>query len=396
MMVYVHSPFCESICSYCVYNGTSGVDTDIENRYFEEYLPRQIEKYYPILDKLNIHSMYFGGGTPNHKGQISQLEPAIEALRPYIDKGLEEMTVELHMGYDVTRKQIHTLREWGFTTVIICVQTFDIDVLKAKNRLCGFFSSDEYAKHIDKVSSWCHEEGLQVGMDLMCFLDMDSSYSVMKKDLMYIHNMTSLPEEVSIAPIYQNRTGENFSKTYDLLLSGLTDLYNIEYSKGSSSFMKIIRFFKKGIPTDRLYTFEMFLDDGDNFSWNVSCLGIGSYKNKNKGVYSNIDSTYTIVESCNDPSDEPHYFLTREVSFWNKCRNVIDFFERECEYRNPPLNFTISIKNSPNKNNFHISEDDSVYFEYSVCLNEELGTKLSSKIRSMSEEDIKLMELKGI
>ena len=396
VMVYVHSPFCENVCSYCVYNGTSGVATNTENRYFEEYLPRQIKKYYQILDKLNIHSMYFGGGTPNHKGQISQLRPAIEALRPYIYKGLEEMTIELHMGYEVTRDQIHTIKEWGFTTVILCVQTFDIDVLKTKNRLCRFSSSDDYARHIDEVSSWCHEEGLQVGMDLMCFLDMDSSYSVMEKDLTYIHSMSNLPDEVTIAPVYQNRTGENFSKTYDLLFTGLTDLYDIESSRNVTSYVKVIRFFKKGISAERLYTFKKFLDDGDSPSWNNSCLGIGSYKNKNKGVYSNINSIYTIVESCDDPSDEPCYILTREVSFWDKCRNVIDFFERECEYRNPPVNFTVSIKNSPSKDNFHISEDDSVYFEYSSCFNEELGTKLSSKIRSMTEEDIKLMELEGV
>lgn len=386
-MVYIHSPFCESQCTYCVYRGKPGVPKVIEDQYFQEYLPNQIRKYYPVLDKLDVHSVYFGGGTPNHRGDIEHLRPAIEALKPYIDKGLVEMTIELHMGYEVTEEQIKTLKEWGFTTVILCVQTFDTELLKKKHRLCNF-SDMMYWKHVDEVSCFCKRNGLFVGMDLLGFFD----NFVLKSDLEIIkHSFEFPPEEVTIAPIYQDRTEENYPKIYKDVVSILKPMYKPDLNLEDNKTVKVIRYFQD-LNTDR-YSFTEFLEDETAATWNVSCLGIGSYNNSDKWTFSNINQAYTITEHCTDVNEEPKYFLNRSISFWDKCRNVIDAFEKQCNYNDPPWGFCVSVRNNPNRHRYVDSQDESVFFSYDGCGdNPKLAKKLFQWLKQMNDLDVKNLE----
>ena len=388
-MVYIHSPFCESQCSYCVYRGRPGVPKVIEDQYFQEYLPNQIRKYYPVLDKLDIHSMYFGGGTPNHRGDIEHLRPTVEALKPYIDRGLTEMTIELHMGYEVTERQIKTLKEWGFTTVILCTQAFDTDVLKKKHRLCNF-KKDEYWRHVDEVSGLCKKYGLFTGMDLLEF----SNSSELESDLGTVQNSFKFPpDEITIAPLYQSRTEESYVNVYRKIAETLNSSYIPDLDIENNKSVKVIRFFKN--PDSGRYLFKEFLEDETAFVWNVSCLGIGSYNNIDKWTYSNINQSYTITEHCTDIEEEPKYFLNRSISFWDKCRNIIDAFEEQCNYNDPPWGFSISMKNNPERHRFTDSQDESIFFGYDNCGgNITLAENLFRWLKKMKDSDVRKLECK--
>lgn len=388
VMIYVHSPFCESQCTYCVYRGTPGVPRTIESSYYNDYLPNQIRKYYPILDTLDVHSIYFGGGTSNHRGNIEQLRPAFEALKPYIDRGLKEVSIELHMGYEVTEEQIDTLREWGVTTVVLCVQTFNTDLLREKHRY-NRFSMDAYWKHVDEVSGLCHKHGLYVGMDLLAFFE---DFDTLRQDLStIIYLFENPPDEVSVAPIYQNRTARNYPSAYTEIVSSLRPLYTPELSIGDNSSVKVIRSFR--VPGDiSHYTFRNFMDDETSAVWNTSCLGIGSYRNPDKWTFSTINNSYTITEQCMDLSEEPRYYLNRGVSFWDKCRNIIDALERECNYCDPPYDFILRVRNNPELHPYTDTRDESVYFGFDNCCDSELTKRLSDWIRGLSPEAVRDLE----
>ena len=392
VMVYIHSPFCEQRCSYCVYRGMPGVPKDIEERYFSEYLPHQIEKYYPVLDTLSIRSFYFGGGTPNHRGDIEHLRPVVEALRPYTED-IEEMAIELHMGYEVTYEQLKTLKDWGFTTIILCAQTFNTEVLKTKNRLCQF-EGDSYWQHIDKVSGWCKELGIQTGMDLMYFPKDPSGLETLKSDLKIItEKFSNPPDEVTVAPFYEDRNEDNFAQIYAESVEGLAPLYSPHLNMEKNKSCKVIRFFQ-GEKYRFMYSFIPFLEDGTSISWGVSTLGIGSYNNLDKWTFSNINQTYTLVEECTSIEEEPKYVLTKEISFWDKCRNIIDFMEEACCHNDPPSEFCLHIKNNPETDLYKIQEDNSVYFGFSNNQNQVLGNILVRTISSLGEEGVREIELR--
>ena len=117
--LYVHIPFCTSICNFCPYCKVP-YDPDLCGRYIDALL-REIELVggqYP--GKKRVTSLYFGGGTPalaaDRLGQI------IEALRAHFDI-TEGIGVELHPD-NVTPAVLSVLRGAGVTKLSIGVQSF--------------------------------------------------------------------------------------------------------------------------------------------------------------------------------------------------------------------------------------------------------------------------------
>ena len=58
--VYIHIPFCNSICSYCDF--CKFLNNDIWASNYLTYLKKEIDKYY---EKDMVKTLYIGGGTPS-------------------------------------------------------------------------------------------------------------------------------------------------------------------------------------------------------------------------------------------------------------------------------------------------------------------------------------------
>ena len=347
-MLYIHSPFCEQQCSYCVYRGRRPEKEEVFHQYYYDYLPRQIERNLPILGSLpSVPEVYFGGGTANFRGQLFHLEPVIDLIRPFTQKA-EEVTIELHMGYPVTRDQINWLKKQGFTTVILCVQNLLTKVLKRKHRLC-LLSQDDYVSQLRDVIEWCHEEELFVGVDLMFFPADEEGISELHQSVSLLEDFTDPPDELSIATEYAERNPLEMLMVFEGLKEShpfLEKKMELEYPLQNSLQIRVVRWFAPN-RKERMYGFIPFLDDEEQFACS-SVLGIGSYQNSDKDTYSVINGVYTIAEKCSDLQKEPSYLLLREVSFWDRCRNTIDFLEKEVfQGINPPRNALLSFCNNP-------------------------------------------------
>ena len=111
VMMYIHSPFCKTNCTYCVYRGTTKYNEDEYNKYYYEYLPSQIDKYKEIIDSQYIPYCYFGGGTPSINGTLDHLIPTFEKIK---DLKFKEKTIELHTGWEITDDQLKILKKHNF------------------------------------------------------------------------------------------------------------------------------------------------------------------------------------------------------------------------------------------------------------------------------------------
>jgi oxygen-independent coproporphyrinogen-3 oxidase len=134
--LYLHLPFCESLCTFCACNTVITRDHRREEGYVDLlstewalYLDRV-----PAMKQRPLLGVHLGGGTPTffsaeHLERI--LRPMLENTR--IDHDRFEASVEVHPGH-TTREQLSTLHQLGFTRISIGVQDFDPEVQRLVNR----------------------------------------------------------------------------------------------------------------------------------------------------------------------------------------------------------------------------------------------------------------------
>lgn len=116
--LYVHIPFCRSLCHFCPYCKTV-YQQDQAERYLDSLLG-EIALATAGHKKRQVTSLYFGGGSPALLA--SRLGEVVRALEEHfvITQGVG---VELHPE-DVTVPVLKTLREAGVTKLSIGVQSF--------------------------------------------------------------------------------------------------------------------------------------------------------------------------------------------------------------------------------------------------------------------------------
>ena len=117
--LYVHIPFCRSICNFCPYCKVP-YEKEVCERYLDALIReiRLVGAQYP--GKKTVTSLYFGGGTPalaaDRVGEI------IAAIREHFTV-TEGIGIELHPD-DVRPDVLRTLREAGVTKISIGIQSF--------------------------------------------------------------------------------------------------------------------------------------------------------------------------------------------------------------------------------------------------------------------------------
>jgi len=123
--LYLHIPFCETICSFCPFVRGRYRTPDLIERYVAA-LVREIEvkARYGSLTSVPIGAIFVGGGTPSllNPDQIRRLG---EAINHHFDlSGLREFSFEFEVK-SVTLEAVRALKEIGVTHGRFGVQTFD-------------------------------------------------------------------------------------------------------------------------------------------------------------------------------------------------------------------------------------------------------------------------------
>ena len=126
--LYIHIPFCESLCPYCPYNRTLYI-AEIAARYVRA-LHNEIEHYYSLLGDTEIGSIYFGGGTPTTL--LDDLGPIIEHIRERFrhNGSIAIETIPNHLDLGTLTE----LRSSGINLLSIGVQSFDDRFLRLIGR----------------------------------------------------------------------------------------------------------------------------------------------------------------------------------------------------------------------------------------------------------------------
>ncbi|MFH0792576.1 MAG: radical SAM family heme chaperone HemW, partial [bacterium] len=135
--IYIHIPFCETICPYCDFCSLAPHEVSAEFvASYPKMLVRELELHFllrPWLRSKLVDTIYFGGGTPSTL-EARAYEPFIEALRNhFVFSRALEMTLEANPG-TLSPDKLASFREIGVTRLSVGVQSFDDSMLKVLGR----------------------------------------------------------------------------------------------------------------------------------------------------------------------------------------------------------------------------------------------------------------------
>lgn len=135
--LYIHMPYCESICTFCGCNKRITKNHDVEAPYIQTVL-KEWQLYLDILkDKPLIKELHLGGGTPTFFSSES-LKILIETIMSSCELSDNyEFSIEVHPNV-TNREQLQTLYDLNFRRISLGVQDFDPEVQKMINRIQSF------------------------------------------------------------------------------------------------------------------------------------------------------------------------------------------------------------------------------------------------------------------
>jgi oxygen-independent coproporphyrinogen-3 oxidase len=158
--LYIHLPFCESLCTFCGCNKRITKNHDVEHPYIDAIL-KEWALYCKILDeKPKIKEIHLGGGTPTFFSK-KYLEDLINGIFTYAVKAKNyEFSFEGHPN-NTTREHLQKLFDLGFRRVSFGVQDYSEKVQKAIHRVQPFHN-------VAKVTFWAREIGYtSIGHDII-------------------------------------------------------------------------------------------------------------------------------------------------------------------------------------------------------------------------------------
>jgi oxygen-independent coproporphyrinogen-3 oxidase len=160
LSLYIHLPFCESMCTFCGCHKRITKNHSVESPYIQAVI-KEWRLYCNLLnEKPKIAEIHLGGGTPTFFSK-KNLEDLINGIFSQAHKATEcEMSFEGHPN-STTREQLEKLYDLGFRRVSFGVQDYSDRVQQAINRIQPY-------SNVARVTVWAREIGYtSIGHDII-------------------------------------------------------------------------------------------------------------------------------------------------------------------------------------------------------------------------------------
>ncbi|HMX11483.1 MAG TPA: oxygen-independent coproporphyrinogen III oxidase [Burkholderiaceae bacterium] len=134
LSLYLHVPFCESVCYYCACNKIVTKDHGRAQAYLEA-LTHELDLVTDVIGRDQpVSQLHFGGGTPTFlsDAELSGLMATLRSRVQMLPRG--EYSIEIDPR-TVTHERLAHLAELGFNRLSFGVQDFDAEVQKAVHRI---------------------------------------------------------------------------------------------------------------------------------------------------------------------------------------------------------------------------------------------------------------------
>ena len=203
MSIYIHIPFCNSICTYCDF-----CKIFYNKKYINDYL-NNLEQEIKVRYKSEIvNTIFIGGGTPSSLDdeELIRLMNIIEIFKLNDNY---EFTVECNIE-SITENKLKIMKKYGVNRISIGVESFDNSIIKLLGR--NHMKKDVYNKmeivkryfsniNIDLIYA-AYDDINILKSDIDCFLKLDiphiSTYSLIIEDntMLKINGMKNIDEDI--------------------------------------------------------------------------------------------------------------------------------------------------------------------------------------------------------
>lgn len=158
--LYIHLPFCESLCTFCGCNKRITKQHNVEHPYIDAVL-KEWQLYCELLPKKPIiKEIHLGGGTPTFFSPENLAQLINGLFENAVKHPNHEFSFEGHPN-NTTRTHLQKLYDLGFRRVSFGVQDYSETVQKAIHRIQSFHN-------VAKVTFWAREIGYtSIGHDLI-------------------------------------------------------------------------------------------------------------------------------------------------------------------------------------------------------------------------------------
>jgi oxygen-independent coproporphyrinogen-3 oxidase len=169
--LYIHLPFCESLCTYCGCNKKITTNHKVEDEYLlaiekEWLLYRKLMKQTPVIRELHL-----GGGTPTFFSPKNLQRLLNVILKNSIVHPRHEFSIEGHPN-NTTADHLNVLHNMGFRRISYGVQDNDPDVQRVINRIQPF-------ENVKKATEMARATGFSsVNFDLIYGLPLQTLESI--------------------------------------------------------------------------------------------------------------------------------------------------------------------------------------------------------------------------
>ena len=190
MYIYIHIPFCTSICSYCDFPKLLYC-----NKYIDKYLDSLEKEIKSRYNNELVKSIYIGGGTPTSLS-YNELERLLIIINNFnIDNDIE-YTIESNVeSLDIDK--IKLLNKYNVNRVSLGVQSFDDNVLKELNR---HHTKDDVYRVINELKK---NNITNINIDLI--YGVNDNLDILKKDIEYFLEL-NIPHISCYSLIIENNT----------------------------------------------------------------------------------------------------------------------------------------------------------------------------------------------
>ncbi len=130
--VYIHVPFCKSICHFCNYDRLQPSSPALLKTWLARTL-RTLEVIGPVLRSLTFHALYMGGGTPSvlPAQLLRELLEALDATIAWHPQASRKLEFDPAV---ISRERLAVLAEHGFDQLSFGIETLDPEINARHNR----------------------------------------------------------------------------------------------------------------------------------------------------------------------------------------------------------------------------------------------------------------------
>ncbi len=284
--VYIHIPFCKSICTYCdfckvLYNKEWAVAylKQLKNEINDRYMGEEVK------------TIYIGGGTPSCLS-LKEIEFLLKLTDLFKKDKLEEFTFECNIE-DINAELLAILKKYNVNRLSVGIESFDEENLLLMKR------SNNYEDTLKKIELIRKMGFNNLNLDLIYALP-GEKMSILKKDIKLLLKLN--PEHISTYSLMiEDNTYLSYKKVNTINEDDDAKMYEYIVSKLSSkgyNHYEISNFSKKGYESKHNLVYwnnEEYYGFGCGASGYISGVRYNNTRSLTSYIKGNINSSEEII-----------------------------------------------------------------------------------------------------